>query len=227
MSASNRALLSRHTQPAIKRGHDGLKAVQPHSTEEVVRHAQLLSVLRQWKRSGWEKEIVLNAVIAVVHSNEKRECGLLVLELPHFPSTSPDVTVRNGARHFRALQALEHDRRQAAIVLKLIGTIVNLYSSSFADEFVVGAFVGVLKAPPTARIEDEDTIKTWLPALDVINELLETLRASNGETAASGIGIVANDFYASARCIGSDGGGLNFNRVLLGIGRHPYILCSA
>src|SRR5690606_27708107 len=50
-------------------------------------------------------------------------------------------------RH-RPLHALDDSRDRAAVVLELLGAVLDGYASSFADVLVIGALVGVLEPAP-------------------------------------------------------------------------------
>jgi hypothetical protein len=46
-----------------------------------------------------------------------------------------------------------------------------------ADELVVGAFVGVLEAPPATHVVDQDCCVVGTTGADIINQLLERVAA--------------------------------------------------
>jgi hypothetical protein len=70
------------------------------------------------------------------------------------------------------LKAFEHRGNRAAIILELLGAVLNTNVSAPADVFVVGALVGILKPPPAAHVIDENHLE--------IETLEGTVRAGRG-----------------------------------------------
>ena len=62
----------------------------------------------------------------------------------HLGGELPAVLASHGA--LDALDALDDGRDRAAIVVELLGTILDRDASPFADIFVIGVLVGVLEA---------------------------------------------------------------------------------
>ena len=59
-----------------------------------------------------------------------------------------------------ALDAFDDGGDRAAIVVELLGAILDLDAGPLADELVVSAFVRILEAPPTANIVDKMVLKS-------------------------------------------------------------------
>ena len=62
----------------------------------------------------------------------------------------------------RALDALDDGGDRAAVVLELLGAVVDVDAGPLADVLVVGALVGVLEAAPAADVVDEDGVEVGL-----------------------------------------------------------------
>ena len=60
----------------------------------------------------------------------------------------------------RALDALDDGRDRAAVVLELLGAVVDADAGALADVLVVGALVGVLEPAPAADVVDEDGLRS-------------------------------------------------------------------
>ena len=130
------------------------------------------------------------------------------------------------ARH-RPFDALDDGRDGTAVVLKLLGTILDADPRTLANVLVVGALVGILKPTPAAHVVDEDHREVGIAALDIVDELLERVSAIEAEPTAPLIGIGAHDLNATAFGILPDGVGLILDRVLLVLGGHAHVLGGA
>ena len=73
----------------------------------------------------------------------------------------------------RSFDAFDDVGGGAAIVFKLLGTVVDGDSSAFADVFVGSALIGVLKTAPTTDVVNEDGSEIRGPAANVVNQLLQ------------------------------------------------------
>ena len=54
-------------------------------------------------------------------------------------------------RH-RSLQCFQHGRGHAAVILKLLGTVMNPNAGPFEYVFVIGTLVHILKATPATNV---------------------------------------------------------------------------
>ena len=63
----------------------------------------------------------------------------------------------------RALDALDDGRDRAAVILELLGAVLNADAGALADVFVVGALIGVLKPAPAADVVDQDGREIGVP----------------------------------------------------------------
>jgi hypothetical protein len=69
-------------------------------------------------------------------------------------------------------------------------------SGSLADEFIVGAFVGILKASPTADVIDEDAIIICEPGFDVGDHRFEPVAPANSEAAEAFVRVGADNLQS-------------------------------
>ena len=95
-----------------------------------------------------------------------------------------------------------------------------------ADIFVIGALVGVLKAPPTADVIDEHQGEIGAPGLHVFDELPERVAPLYLEATFPGVGIGPDDLYSAGLSILLDRFGLVFGRVFLMVRRHADVFGS-
>jgi hypothetical protein len=66
-----------------------------------------------------------------------------------------------------ALDSLQHVRADAAIVRKLLGAKLDPHAGHLTPIFVGGAFIDILKAPPTAHVVDDNRFEIGLLAFDI------------------------------------------------------------
>jgi hypothetical protein len=90
------------------------------------------------------------------------QCGIRRHELL---STAPACTQQPS------LEVLYDAGKRASIVLELLGAIFDLDAHLFADEFVMRAFVCVLKAAPSADVLDRNVIEVGTIGLNVVQQL--------------------------------------------------------
>jgi hypothetical protein len=79
---------------------------------------------------------------------------------------------------------------------------VNVHAGSFADKFVVGTFVRILEAAPSADVIDQDAIEIGSCGLNVGNQLLQSAAANDGNPAATIVRVSTNDLDVSLYRIG-------------------------
>ena len=115
----------------------------------------------------------------------------------------------------------------AAVVLELLGAVVDGDAGALADVLVIGALVGILEAAPAADVVDEDGREVGPAGLNVIDQALERSRPVERQTALARVGVGADDLDAAPRRILADDVGLVLGRVLLVLGRHPDVLGRA
>lgn len=72
----------------------------------------------------------------------------------------------------RPLHALDDGSAQAAVILELLGTIVNRDPALAADEFVVCALIGILETTPAAHVVDKYSLEIGPSASNIFDELL-------------------------------------------------------
>ena len=87
----------------------------------------------------------------------------------------------------RALHALDDRRTQASVVLELLGAVVHRDASFFADELVVGAFIGVLEAAPTTHVVHENRVEVRGSSSNVVYQLLQRVTTIEAQPALSSI----------------------------------------
>src|SRR5262245_32824795 len=80
-----------------------------------------------------------------------------------------------------ALHTRDDGCAQRAIVLELLCAILNRDPRFLADEFVVGALVGVLKPSPPADVVNEDGCKCGMSASHISNQLSEGIASVYSE----------------------------------------------
>ena len=77
------------------------------------------------------------------------------------------------------LEALEHRGDRTAIVLELLGAVLDANIGPPADVLVVGALVGILKAPLAANVVDQDHVEISAAGLHVVDQTLQRITAGN------------------------------------------------
>jgi hypothetical protein len=121
-------------------------------------------------------------------------------------------------RSHRAFQGLEHRRRHAAVVLELLGAVVDANSSSFEDVLVIGALVGVLEPAPPADVVDEQGSEIDLLLLHIGHQLIQAASAGFVETTPAMVGVNLDDLHIVIYGVLPDDGRLVLRRVLLVFG---------
>ena len=104
------------------------------------------------------------------------------------------------------LDVLQDDRREAPVVLELIGAVMDADAGAFADEFVVSAFVDVLESAPAGDVVHQDAIEIGTAKLDIPDELLQAVAPRYPEAASARIGIGVHNGDVTARGVGRDRG---------------------
>ena len=94
----------------------------------------------------------------------------------------------------------------------------------FADILVIRAFVGILKASPTADVINKDDAIIGLPAFDIFKQFPQASSPGEAQTALAGIGIRTDDVHAVRLCIAQNDIRLIFSGILLMFCRHAHIL---
>src|SRR6202030_4105331 len=117
-------------------------------------------------------------------------------------------------------------RRDASVILKLLGAIPDVDAGAPADVFVVGALVSILEPTPAADVVDEYGFETRRFALDIGQQLLQRIAPVDAQSAFAVVGVGPHDVEAAADGVLQYGVGLVFGRVALVLGRHANILCS-
>src|SRR5204863_9044561 len=97
----------------------------------------------------------------------------------------------------RSFDALDDGGNWAAIVLELLGAVLDAYADAFADVFVVGAFVGILEAAPPAHVIDKDGLEVGFATLDIFEQLFQGVAAIQTQAALALVGIGPDDFDAA------------------------------
>ncbi len=123
-----------------------------------------------------------------------------------------------------ALEPLEHRGHGAAVVFKLFGAIVDVDPCAPADVLVVGAFICVLEAAPSADVVDKNDVEIRPSRRDRFNQLFQGFPAFDPQPALSFIGVSADDLHAAPCSVGLDCCRLVFSRVALMIGGHAHVL---
>ena len=96
-----------------------------------------------------------------------------------------------------------------------------------ADEFVICAFISVLKAAPAADVINKDQTEIGLACAHISEKLLQPLPPTDIEPAFAFISIGADNFDIVSCCVFLDLVALIFSRVLLVLRRHAHILRGA
>ena len=105
------------------------------------------------------------------------------------------------------------------LTFKLLSAIMNRHPGSAADEFIRGAFIGILKsAPPTDIVQKDGREIDWA-ILNIPNQLCQGFEALGTQTAFASVRILFDDLYSPALGIFSDGVHLVACRVLVPRGR--------
>jgi hypothetical protein len=71
-----------------------------------------------------------------------------------------------------ALDVLEDDGSQTAVVLELVGAVVDFDAGALAYELVIGAFVNVLKSAPATDVVDKYAIEICTLGLNILDQVL-------------------------------------------------------
>src|SRR5262249_6606239 len=122
------------------------------------------------------------------------------------------------------LDALDDGRGRAAVVLELLGAVVDLDAGALAQVLVVGALVGVLEAAPAADVVDQDGPVVGATGLHVVDHLPQRVAAGDAEAALALVGVGADDLEAAAPGVVADDVLLVDGGVLLVLGGHPAVL---
>lgn len=130
------------------------------------------------------------------------------------------------ARH-RAFDALDDRRADAAVVLKLLRTVVDTDARLSADELIVGALIRVLEPTPAADVIDQDRAELGGAASHVGEQLLQGLPSVQGQPAPPRVLVGLDDLESAARRVLGDGFGLVLGRIPLMLRRHAHILRRA
>ena len=124
----------------------------------------------------------------------------------------------------RALDALDDGRDRAAVVLELLGAVLDGDAGALADVLVVGALVGILESAPAADVVDEDGREIGFPALHVLDQPLQGVAAIESQAALALVRIGADDLEAAPLGVLADGVGLVLGGVFLMLRRHADVL---
>ena len=81
----------------------------------------------------------------------------------HWPLKTFDGQLAAVLGGHRPLDALDDRGGRAAVVLELLGAVVDVDPRPLAQVLVVGALVGVLEPAPAADVVDQDRVKSALP----------------------------------------------------------------
>lgn len=76
-----------------------------------------------------------------------------------------------------SFHAFQERRGNAAVIVELLGAVVDGNPRAFTDELVVGTLVGVLEASPTAHVINEDGAEIGLAGLNIVDEVLQCVAA--------------------------------------------------
>ncbi len=98
----------------------------------------------------------------------------------------------------RPLDALYDGRDRAAIVLELLGAILDGNSHPLTNVFVVCALVRVLKSAPAAYVIYQDSGEVGGPILDISYQLLERIPPTQTKTTFALIRVSADDDQTSS-----------------------------
>ncbi|KRH79071.1 hypothetical protein FERRO_01320 [Ferrovum sp. JA12] len=126
-----------------------------------------------------------------------------------------------------ALDTLDDGGDGRAIVFKLLGDVGDADALAFADVFVIGRFVRVLKPAPAADVVDQDQVEIGVARFDIGNQLLQGGAATDGQAAFAVVGIGAHDLDAPLVGVLTDLVGLVESGVLLVFGGHAHVLGGA
>jgi predicted lysophospholipase L1 biosynthesis ABC-type transport system permease subunit len=74
-------------------------------------------------------------------------------------------------RSHYSLDVLDDARHRTAVIVELLGAVRDLDASLFAYEFVMRAFIDVLKAAPSAYIVDQDMVEFGMARPNIIEQL--------------------------------------------------------
>src|ERR1700677_3913027 len=84
------------------------------------------------------------------------------------------------------------------LTFKLLGAIMNRHPGSAADEFIMGAFIGILKSAPPTDIGQKDGGEIDWPILNIPNQLCQGFEALGAQTALACVRILFDDLYSTA-----------------------------
>ena len=79
----------------------------------------------------------------------------------------------------RSLDALHDGRDWRSVIFELLCAVRDLYASTPADVFVIGAFVRILEPAPAAHVVGKDYLKIGEATLHVFDQLLQGLSPVN------------------------------------------------
>ena len=127
-------------------------------------------------------------------------------------------------RRHHPLDALDDRRRRAAVVLELLGAVVDFDPRTLADVLVVGALVGVLEPAPAAYVVDQDGRIVGMPRLHVLDHRPQRVSSLDLQPALAVVGISADDFVAAFGRPLADHVGLVLRGILLVLGGHADVL---
>ena len=99
----------------------------------------------------------------------------------------------------RPLDALDDRGAQAAVVLELLGAVVDRDAGSLADVLVVGALVGVLEAAPAADVVDEDRAEIGAAGSGRRRSAASARRGRRAAGRSSRVGVGPHDLEAALR----------------------------
>ena len=102
----------------------------------------------------------------------------------------------------RAFDGFDDCRQGTSVVLELLRAVVDFYAGAFTDEFVVRAFVRILKPSPAAHVIDEDCSELGFPSLGVFNQLLQRVALIEAKPAFSIILVCTNNRDSASGGIG-------------------------
>ncbi len=115
----------------------------------------------------------------------------------------------------------------AAVVLELLGAVVDRHAGLPADEFIIRALIGVLEPAPPTDIIGKDDREIGAALCDVINQRFERIAAVDIEPALSLIGIGSHNIDTANCRVPRDDFRLVFRRIFLMFRRHAHVLRRA
>jgi isopenicillin-N epimerase len=122
------------------------------------------------------QQSLLETVYVTQHSTEPKSCGTTLAKAKFNKSTLPDENFGGKfAAVFtchRALHALHDGRNGAAVILKLLSTVMNFDFRASTDVLVISTLIRILKASPATNVIDQNCAEISLASLHVMNQLL-------------------------------------------------------